>query len=80
MGFFRGVCRFFSEAADNFTAFFLSILIALFVLFAGGWAVRVLFGSETTSQYLKRYADFYHHPDETALGQWAKGALSRVRR
>ncbi len=60
-------------------SFLLSILIAVFALFALGWIFRVLLGGETSSQYLQRYLDFYHHPAETPLGQWALELWTRFR-
>jgi hypothetical protein len=37
-----------------------------------------VFGGETSSQYLRRYADFYRHPEQTEFGAWVKRALERI--
>lgn len=73
--FFHGLSSFFSAIFS----FALSILIALIALFALGWIACVLLGDQTSSEYLQRYADFYHNPDATPLGQWTRQALSRIR-
>lgn len=73
---FKAAGRFFGAIFS----FLLSILIALFVLFAVGYVIQVLLGNETSSEYLKRYTDFYHNPGETPLGRWAVEAYERIRR
>lgn len=58
----------------------LAIVLALVVLFFGGWIICVLFGSWTTSAYLQKWALYFQHPEQTRAGYWLRETLHRIRR
>mgnify|MGYP001567440861 CR=1 FL=1 len=75
----KGFFRFLNNCVSNFFSFLIAAAIALFVLVAAGWMMQVWLGQETSSQYFSRFTDFYLHPEETAMGAWARETLKRVR-
>ncbi len=64
---------------ENLFSFILILLIAVFILFALGWIIRVCFGGETTSQYFGYFMDFYRHPEQTEMGQGILRVYKRMR-
>lgn len=75
----KGFFGFLNNCITNLFSFLIAILIALFVLVFSGWILQVWLGKETSSQYFSRFTDFYKHPEETALGEWAREMFKRIR-
>lgn len=75
----KGFFGFLNDCISNLFSFMLAVIIALTVLASAGWIMQVCLGKETSSQYFSRFSDFYHHPEETTMGAWAREALKRIR-
>ncbi len=63
--------------------FWASILIALVlavaVLFAGGWLFQVPFGDKTTTEYVQMWTRTFQHPEQTGVGHWVDETLHRIK-
>ena len=75
----KGFFGFLNSCISNLLSFLLAVLIALFVLTLLGWVMQVWVGKETSSEYFSRFINFYRHPEETALGEWARETFRRIR-
>lgn len=66
-----GFFGFLNRCVSGLISFVLAVLIGFVVLVSAGWMVQVWMGRESSSDYFKRFSDFYHHPEETPVGRWA---------